>query len=80
LFTCGPKDRLRCYRVLKEAYSLGSKAVHGGELKEAKKAVAEEALSAQQVLRAADEYLRQALNKIVDRGEFPDWTEVDLGL
>jgi len=54
--------------------------VHGGELKDVKKMVVNEELSAEQVLRETDEYLRQALNKVVDRGEFPDWTEVDLGL
>jgi hypothetical protein len=83
LFTSVPKDRQRCYEILKAAYDLGSKAVHGSELEKYEKKICGEKRSGEEILAGADEYLRTALNKIVDSEQFPeglDWINIELGL
>ncbi len=74
------QDRIHNYRILKSAYNLRSKAVHGGEFDDSRIAYRELNLTGTDVINRAEEIARVSMNKIVDSGAIPDWTAVDLAI
>ena len=80
VFTSRKSDeRLRNYKILKTAYNLRSKIVHGGQV-QADQMIKSVCLPASEVVERSAVLLQLALNKVVDAGSFPNWTEVDLAI
>lgn len=79
LVSAQEEDRLWNFKLLKTAYELRSRVVHGGQPKPSK-TIDKKTLSTAELINEAKEVARTALNNIVDAGMIPDWTQVDLGI